>query len=69
MLLGAAGLLLSAGVLRWLGWIALVLGISPFIPFADFFALLATFLWIVVAGIALAREPAGDRHAVAPSPA
>ena len=55
MMLGAAGTLLSAGVLRWLGWIALVVGVAAFIPVADFFALLLTLLWILVAGIALAR--------------
>lgn len=57
MMLGAAGTLISAGVLRWLGWIALVVGVAAFIPVADFFALLLTLLWIVVTGIALARGP------------
>ena len=56
MMLGAAGVLISARVLTWLGWIALVIGIAAFIPIADFFALLATLLWILVAGIALARR-------------
>jgi len=69
MLLGAAGLLLSAGVLRWLGWAGLVLGIAAFIPFADFFALLLTFVWIIVAGIALARRTTTPGHVGAPSPA
>jgi len=55
MMLGAAGLLLSAGVVRWLGWIALVLGVAAFIPFADFFGLLGTLIWIVVTSAALAR--------------
>jgi hypothetical protein len=69
MLLGAAGLLLSAGVLRWLGWIALVLGVAAFIPLVDFFALLATFLWIVVAGVALARGDGREAYAAAPGAA
>ncbi len=56
MMLGAAGVVLSrSGERRWLGWTALVLGIALFIPFADFFALLLTALWIVVTGVALAR--------------
>ncbi len=55
MMLGAAGALLSAGTLRWLGWIALVLGIAAFVPFADFLALLGALLWIVVTSIVLAR--------------
>lgn len=56
MMLGAAGLVLSrVGERRWLGWSALVLGIALFIPFADFFALLLTALWMVVTGVALAR--------------
>jgi hypothetical protein len=42
--------------MRPLAWIALVLGVAAFIPFADFFALLATLLWIVVAAVVLARS-------------
>jgi hypothetical protein len=56
MMLGAAGALLNAGALRWLGWSALVLGIVLFVPFADFFALMLTLVWIVVTAIALARR-------------
>jgi hypothetical protein len=56
MMLGAAGVLISARVLTSLGWIALVIGIAAFIPIADFFALLATLLWIVVTGVTLARR-------------
>jgi len=55
MMLGAAGLILSSAARPWLGWIALVLAIALFIPFADFFALLATLGWIVVTSIVLAR--------------
>lgn len=59
MMLGAAGLLVPlAGGLRWLGRIALVLGVALFIPVADFFALLATLLWIVVTSVMLARRAA-----------
>ena len=68
MMLGAAGLLLSAGVMRWLGWIALALGIALFIPVADFFALLATLVWIVVVSVLHVRAPRAA-HAVSPAPA
>jgi hypothetical protein len=59
MMLGAAGMLLTTAVTlgyRRLGWFALILGIALFIPFADFFALLLTGVWIIVASIMLARS-------------
>lgn len=59
MMLGAGGTLLTAAVTvgyRRLGWCALILGIALFIPFADFFALLLTGVWIVVSSIMLARS-------------
>jgi hypothetical protein len=65
MMLGAAGSLL--GTLRgyrWLGWAALVLGIALFIPFADFFALLLTLIWIIVTSLMMFRAKLGP--AVAP---
>ena len=66
LMLGAAGSLLSRSVgSRWLGWPALVLGILLFIPFADFFALLVSGLWIIVTSIVLSRRAA----APAPAPA
>jgi hypothetical protein len=68
MMLGAAGVLLSAGVLRSLGWTALVLGIVLFVPIAGFFAMFLTAVWIVFTGIALARRaerPYGVRVATA----
>ena len=57
MMLGAAGTLLLVPLrgARWLGWIALMLGIALYIPFADFFALLASLLWILVASVVLFR--------------
>jgi hypothetical protein len=67
LMLGAAGALLTAGKLRWLGWIALPLGIALFIPFADFFALLAGLLWIAVTGIVLARRAGAPDYVAAPS--
>jgi hypothetical protein len=66
MMLGAAGVLISARVLQWLGWIALVLGIAAFIPFADFIALLATLIWIVATSIALARRKLEPAYLAAP---
>jgi len=56
MMLGAAGVVLSTVEHRWLGWIALVLGIALFVPFADFFALLGTLLWIALTSIVLGRR-------------
>jgi hypothetical protein len=55
MMLGAAGLFLaaSAAAPRWLGWVALVLGVALFIPFADFIALILTLVWIIVVGVML----------------
>jgi hypothetical protein len=68
-MLGAAGACLtSAAGYRWLGRIAIVLGIALFIPFADFFALLASALWIIAATVVLARRasaPAFGRTAEA----
>jgi hypothetical protein len=56
-MLGAAGACLaSSASYRWLGRIAIVLGIALFIPFADFFALLASGLWIVAVTVVLARR-------------
>lgn len=57
MMLGAAGCLLpQARNYRSLGWVALVLGIALFIPFADFFALILTLVWIIVVSVMLFRE-------------
>ena len=65
MMLGAAGAVLSGASFRWLGWIALALGVAAFIPIADFFALLGTLVWILVASIALARSTAEPAYAAA----
>ncbi len=67
MMLGAAGSLLAqAAGPRWLGWAALVLGIALFIPWADFFALLLTLVWIIVTSLLLFRERLGPTYAAAP---
>ena len=58
MMLGAGGSLLTrAAGSRWLGRTALLLGILLFVPFADFFALLASGVWILGASTALFRRP------------
>jgi preprotein translocase subunit SecG len=65
-MVGAAGSwLASAHGPRWLGWVALVLGIALFIPFADFVALLASGLWIIVASVVLFRQQGAERYPVA----
>jgi hypothetical protein len=67
MMLGAAGSLLARAVVsRWLGWIALALGVLLFIPFADFFALLASGLWILVMSVRLFRRPSARAYTAAP---
>ena len=69
MMLGAAGSLLSHAGGRWLGRTALLLGVLLFVPFADFFALLATGIWIVSASIVLARRDERAGYAAAPATA
>ena len=67
MMLGAAGLLLTGSLLpRWLGWLALLLGVALFIPFADFAALIVSLLWIIVVSVMLYRTDAADLE---PAPA
>jgi hypothetical protein len=66
MMLGAAGVLISARVLTWLGWTALILGIAAFLPIVDFFALLATLIWIVVMSVVLARGKLSSAYLAAP---
>ena len=57
MMLGAAGSIITrAAGLRVLGWIALLLGVVLFIPFADFFGLLFTGIWIIVVSVLLFRR-------------
>ncbi len=65
MMLGAAGLLIPrVGGYRWLGRIALVLGVALFIPFADFFAILLTAIWIIVTSVTIARGARGVDQAL-----
>jgi hypothetical protein len=56
MMLGAAGLLLTGSLLpRWLGWLALLLGVALFVLYADFIALIISLLWILVVSVMLYR--------------
>ena len=56
-MLAASGLHLTAHKApRWLGWVALVLGIALFIPFADFVALILTGVWFLVESVQLTRQ-------------
>jgi hypothetical protein len=69
MMLGAAGLVLtSARLARWLGWLALLVGVFLFIPYADFFALLVTLLWILGVSVYLYARPRLTEAAAAASP-
>jgi hypothetical protein len=57
MMFGAAGSLIpTTGNYRLLGWVALPLGIALLIPFADFFGLLLTGIWIIVTSVMLSRR-------------
>lgn len=53
LMLGAAGALLARRAYPVLAWIALACGIALYIPFADFFALLVSGLWIIVTSVLL----------------
>ena len=69
MMLGAGGSLLPTAVFRWLGWAALVLGVALFVPFADFFALLLTGIWIIVVSVLLYRGAGAAHRSAAPQAA
>jgi cbb3-type cytochrome oxidase subunit 3 len=43
-----------------------VIGVVLFIPFADFFGLLATGLWLIGASVVLYRKTAEPRYAAQP---
>jgi hypothetical protein len=58
LMLGAAGALLARKVRPALGWIALFDGILLFIPYADFFGLIVSGLWIIVTSVLLFRRGA-----------
>jgi hypothetical protein len=69
-MLGAAGAwLTSPRGARWLGWVALVLGVALFIPFADFFAFLASGIWIIITSVILFGDRKRVAYAAAPTAA
>jgi len=61
----------GAALPRWLGWVAIVIGIAALVPPAGFFALLALAIWSLVVSILMfvrLRRPAVSTSAV-PQPA
>jgi hypothetical protein len=56
LMLGAGGALLARRVQPVLAWIALVDAILLFIPYADFFGLIASGLWVMGASVLLFRR-------------
>jgi hypothetical protein len=72
---GIAAFLIGAGIAtlrggglsRWLGWVAIVIGVLAVTPIG-FFAFLAALAWVLVVSIMLAREPAGPAAAPPPPP-
>lgn len=70
MMLGAAGTLLAEPRTHaWLGWVALPTGVALFFPVADFFGMVVTLVWIVVASVVLYRAERATRYAAAPTTA
>jgi hypothetical protein len=75
LVLGTALFLISSGLAvfatgalpRWMGWVALVLGIVALTP-GGFFAFLASGLWIIAAAVILLQR-GGDTAAPAAAPA
>jgi hypothetical protein len=58
LMLGAGGSLLARKVHPVLGWVAIVVGILLFVPYADFFALIMSGLWIIVTSVLMFRKGA-----------
>ena len=58
LLFGAAGATLKGGAAlpKWLGWVALVIGILFFAGPAGFFAFLLTGIWIIIASVTMYRR-------------
>ena len=58
LLFGAAGATLKGGAAlpRWLGWVALAIGILFFAGPAGFFAFLLTGIWIMIASVTMYRR-------------
>jgi MFS family permease len=62
--IGALGIAIGGGILasnivsRWVGWLALVIGLLCFVPFASFFAFLLAVVWIPVVSVKLSSATA-----------
>lgn len=50
-----AGMLQTGIAPRWLGWMAVVLGVLCFVPIVSFFGFLLSAVWIVAASVKFAR--------------
>jgi hypothetical protein len=53
-----AGVLSSNIIARWAGWLALVLGVLCFVPFASFFAFVLAIVWIPIVSVKLSSATA-----------
>lgn len=64
-----AGLAVVAGRIlpAWMGWVLFAIGVVALVPPLSWFALLGTFLWVLVAGVWMAKQgpPAAERPPVA----
>ncbi len=53
---GGLAAVVSKAPARWMGWVLFVFGVGTAVPPVSWFALLGTFLWVLVAGIWLAVQ-------------
>lgn len=53
---GGLAAVVSKAPARWMGWVLFMFGIAVAVPPISFLALLAIFLWVLVAGIWLAVQ-------------
>jgi hypothetical protein len=61
MLIGAGLTVLSTGILpRWMGWVAAVVGVVSLAGPGGFLGFFVAPLWLLVAGVLLARTPSGQ---------
>ncbi|MGH2831941.1 MAG: hypothetical protein ACRDK2_04125 [Solirubrobacteraceae bacterium] len=61
-------ILRGAALPKWMGWVALVIGIAALIPPASFPALLALLLWTLIASILMYRRANTEPTVRAPEP-
>jgi len=53
---GGLAAVVSKAPARWMGWVLFVFGIGAVVPPVSWFAILGTFLWVLVAGVWLAVQ-------------